>query len=220
MELKSFLSKWKGIEKIGKDRLAILFVAGILFLVIGTPVSQYSKLASGDREEKETVTQKESSESAQSTEKKTCDINMLENDSDSLSKDAYVEEMENKLEQVLSKINGVGKTEVIITVESSKELVVEKDQPYTRDNLNETDAEGGSRVTTNMTDEEKTVYVKDGDGNEIPFVSKEINPEITGVLVVCQGGGNEQVKKEITESLQALFHLDVHKIKVAKMNIK
>lgn len=218
MDLKSLLSKWKGIEKIGKDRLVILFVAGILLLVIATPVSQYSKLASGTKEEKETETK--SNGAAQNTEKKTYDINTWENDSDSLSNDAYVEEMENKLKQVLSKINGVGKTEVIITVESSKELVVEKDQPYTRDNLNETDAEGGSRVTTNMTDEENTVYVKDGDGNEIPFVSKEINPEITGVLVVCQGGGNEQVKKEITESLQALFHLDVHKIKVAKMNIK
>lgn len=218
MDLKSLLSKWKGIEKIGKDRLVILFVAGILLLVIATPVSQYAKLTSGTKEEKKT--ENKSNESAKSTEKKTCDINTWENDSDSLSNDAYVEEMENKLKQVLSKINGVGKTEVIITVESSKELVVEKDQPYTRDNLNETDAEGGSRVTTNMVDEEKTVYVKDGDGNEIPFVSKEINPEITGVLVVCQGGGNEQVKKEITESLQALFHLDVHKIKVAKMNIK
>jgi stage III sporulation protein AG len=68
-----------------------------------------------------------------------------------------------------------------------------------------------------MSNEESTVFWRDTQGNEIPFISKEIDPKITGVLIVCQGGDNEAVRKEITESLQALFDLDAHKIKVAKM---
>lgn len=46
---------------------------------------------------------------------------------------------------------------------------------------------------------------------------KEVSPVIEGVSVVAQGGGNPLIQKNITEVIQALFGIEVHKIKVVKM---
>jgi stage III sporulation protein AG len=43
-------------------------------------------------------------------------------------------------------------------------------------------------------------------------------PEIEGVAVIAQGGGNSEIKKEIVEAVQVLFDIKAHKIKVMKMN--
>ena len=52
------------------------------------------------------------------------------------------------------------------------------------------------------------------------FVKKVIYPKIEGVVVCAQGGGNATVNKNITEAIQVLFGIDVHKIKVIKMSSK
>ena len=41
-------------------------------------------------------------------------------------------------------------------------------------------------------------------------------PRVAGVAVVCDGGDNMAVKREITEAVSALFQLESHKIKVMK----
>ena len=55
------------------------------------------------------------------------------------------------------------------------------------------------------------------DGNETPFVNKEILPKIDGVLIVAEGGADASVRKNISEAVEALFGLDAHKIKIVKM---
>ena len=49
-----------------------------------------------------------------------------------------------------------------------------------------------------------------------PVVEKELAPEISGIVISAQGGGNASVQKEISEAMQALFGLPAHKIKVLK----
>ena len=46
---------------------------------------------------------------------------------------------------------------------------------------------------------------------------QETTPEIRGVVVVAQGGGDPVVERQIQEAVRALFHGDAHKIKVMKM---
>ncbi len=66
--------------------------------------------------------------------------------------------------------------------------------------------------------QEQSLYTKDGSQNEIPFVTREKNPQVEGVLVVAEGGANAQVIKNISEAILALFPIEAHKIKVVKMN--
>ena len=62
-----------------------------------------------------------------------------------------------------------------------------------------------------------TVYTVDEEGNEVPFVQKIMVPKVEGVLVLAQGGNNPEIIREMKEAIVALFGIEEHKIKIAKM---
>ncbi|OUN31880.1 stage III sporulation protein AG [Blautia sp. An81] len=111
----------------------------------------------------------------------------------SLQEQDWQTKMEERLVEVLEQVQGVGKAEVFLTCEGTQEKVVEKD-------------------------ETETVYERDSRGNQTPYVSAEIYPQVTGVLVVAQGGDDPVVIQNIQEAVQVLFQVEAHKIKVMKMN--
>ena len=51
---------------------------------------------------------------------------------------------------------------------------------------------------------------------DVPYVTKELCPKVTGVVVSAEGGDNVKVKTEISEAMEALFDVPPHKIKVLK----
>ena len=111
----------------------------------------------------------------------------------SLQEQDWQTKMEERLAEVLEQVQGVGKAEVFLTCEGTQEKVVEKD-------------------------ETETVYERDSRGNQTPYVSAEIYPQVTGILVVAQGGDDPVVIQNIQEAVQVLFQVEAHKIKVMKMN--
>ena len=63
------------------------------------------------------------------------------------------------------------------------------------------------------------MYTRDGN-TETPYISNEMTPQVDGVLVVAQGGGNSMVKQNILQSVMALFPLEAHKITIVKMSMQ
>ncbi len=174
-----------------KDQILILLLAGVLLLVIAIPTD-------GTGKKVQESTTDGSIEVQQPTES------------------TKVEILENRLQQILSQVEGIGKTEVMITLKSEGKKVVEKDLEHSEDK--EENSQDGDTVNNGqISDRESTVYEKDAQGNEIPYVTEELEPEIEGVLVIAQGGGNSSVAAEITEAVMALFGVEAHKIKVMKM---
>lgn len=114
--------------------------------------------------------------------------------------DDYERRMEQKLEELLSSVEGVGEVRVMLTFEGSGEKTVEKDKTVSQDESRE-----------------ETVYEEYGSSERIPYVTSESNPRVEGVLVIAQGGGNGQIRREILEAAQALFGIEAHKIKIMKM---
>jgi stage III sporulation protein AG len=182
--------KWRNIKK---DQWLILFLVGVLLLVIAVPTDCGTSV----------VAENKNTASEQKTD----------------TQENYEEQLEARLEQVLSSMEGVGAVEVMITFQDGGESVVEKDVSTTGETQTETDSEGNDTQQTKSERSEETVYTQES-GEEEPFVSKEILPEIEGVLVVAQGGGDSTVEKNISEAVEALFGLEVHKIKVVKMNLQ
>lgn len=125
------------------------------------------------------------------------------------------DDLESQLEAVLEKISGVGKTKVFVTYEDQGRLVVEKDASVSEELVQETDSNGGTRTTTTNRNEGKTVY----DEKESPYVIQELSPTVKGILVVAQGGDDPAVKKQIQQTIEALFGLDSHKISIMKMEV-
>ena len=148
-------------------------------------------------------------------------IPQKENPAESENAEIFTPETENEnsveqqLRDILQKISGVGKVEVLITYEDQGKVVIEKDLSVSEELIQESDSSGGNRTTTTTRNESETVY----DKTESPYVIQEISPSIQGILVVAQGGGNAAVKSKIQETIQALFGLDPHKISIMKMEV-
>ena len=130
---------------------------------------------------------------------------------------SYTSQMERKLEQVLGQVAGVGEAKVMITLKSTAEKVIEKDGENTNQSVEEEDAQGGVRTTKDNNKKETTIYEGESEEQK-PYVKKEMTPEIEGVIVIAEGGGNPTTVQNITEAVLALFDVDTHKIKIMKMN--
>ena len=183
-----------------KENMIVFVLLGILLLVITIPID-------GDLAKEKTKEKKEDTNKEDITVYNTLIDENLE----------YCLRLEQRIEELLSNMDGVGEVQAMVTLVTSKELIVEKDEPVTRNTITESDGAGGTRSTNESSFDYETIYETDGEGNKIPYVIKQIEPEIQGITVVAQGGGNAIVQKNISEVLEALFHLDAHKIKVVKM---
>jgi len=131
--------------------------------------------------------------------------------------DSTVQQLEEMLKNTLQKVEGVGEVAVAITMESTGEKIVEKDVPSNSSKTNQEDSQGGKQESIVRSDDESTVYTKDSQGNQTPYVISETAPEIRGVIVVAKGGNNPIIAQQIQEAVMALFHVEAHKIKVMKM---
>ena len=188
--------------KINKENACILILAGVLCMVAVWPTSDRDK---GVSREKDLFYEENISEREE-------DI--------SLSLNGYIQNQEERLKQILEQIDGAGQVEVMIRAGSSKEYVVEKDITHSESLIAETDSEGGTRQSHDQERSENSVFTKDSSGNDIPWIIKELEPTIEGVLVAVQGADQERVTSEITQAVQVLFDIPVHKIKVVKMKVE
>ena len=187
-------NKWKqwisGFGKKGKlpakQQLLILLLAGILLVVVVSPVPDQKdpEIGTGAGQE-ETET-----EGGEATEQ--------------------------QYERLLEKRVEVGKVKVMITLKSSEEKVVEKDSQREENEITEEDSKGGSRVSEDRSLSHTSIYEQKSDGTQTPYVSKEMAPEIEGMVIAADGGDDPVVVKNLTEAVQALFGVEAHKIKIMK----
>lgn len=123
------------------------------------------------------------------------------------------QDFEMRTRTMLEQIVGVGAVDVMVTVESTEELVVQKDIKDTQELTEETDANGGRRhVTSYQRDGQIVTY--DSSGKETPIVTKRIKPQVRGVLVVAKGAENEIVKNLIVDAIQRGLNVPSHRISV------
>ena len=125
--------------------------------------------------------------------------NGTKTEKDSNEIDVYVDNLEDKLTSVLSKVSGVGKVEVIITVESGMETVLATEKIIK-------DTEYGREET------EKPIVV-----NGKTITLKELYPKIVGVLVISEGANNITVMRKIQEATISLLDVSLEQIEMLSM---
>ena len=108
-------------------QLLMIFLVGLLLLVISLPVEE----------------KKEEIDSEQCLSE--------------IKEDAYTKQLENKLEQVLTEMEGVGQVRVMMTFQESSEKIVEKD-------------------------ENNTVYERPQTGGEMPYIVQEVFARPSGTV--------------------------------------
>lgn len=134
--------------------------------------------------------------------------------SESTSVEAFEKAQEKRLKAIIEKIDGVGDVYVMITASTSAERVVEKEVTTSSEQIQESDAQGGTRKSVTQNTSEAALYEQNG---QTPYVIKELQPKIEGVAVAVQGADNSEIVREIIETVAVLFDVPVHKIKVVKL---
>ncbi|MDB5056246.1 MAG: stage sporulation protein [Bacilli bacterium] len=125
----------------------------------------------------------------------------------------YEHEYESQLREILQKIVGVGVVEVMVTIDSTEEVTVDKNVKDSQQVTNESDTNGATRRITDVTRSGDTV-VNQNSGNQNPFVLKYTKPKIRGVVVVANGAENLTVKKLLTEAVERGLDVPSNRISI------
>lgn len=161
------------IKKRNKTDFVILILLGVMVMIVAMPSG-----AKQTEEKQETQTQTADSE----TDEK--------------------RKLEEQLQKLLEKMDGVGKVRVMLTFSDDGEDELDKN------------------VTADGTQKEETTVVYDAKDEQQPYVIRRQKPKVEGVVVVAEGGGNAQTVTQISNAVMSLFSVEAHKVVVVKMSVQ
>ncbi|MGN1270225.1 MAG: hypothetical protein ACI4UU_05110 [Clostridia bacterium] len=122
-----------------------------------------------------------------------------------------------ELEDILQKINGVGKVKVLITYSQTSQTIPLYNEDTTQKDTQEQDTNGGTRKILE-TDIKKDVIYQESNGEKVPITQSIISPKVEGAIVTAQGASNTNVKADIIQAVEAVTGLSSHKIQVFAMS--
>ena len=113
-------------------------------------------------------------------------------------------DLQDSLEEILSKIDGAGKVNVLLTESSGPETIYQLDEDKT--------------VASDTSDiRMETVIISDSSRDETGLICRILPPVYRGAIVVCQGADHAAVRLAIVEAVSKATGLSSNQISVFKM---
>lgn len=126
-----------------------------------------------------------------------------------LSDEEYCAYLENKVKHFIEKIDGAGKTEVIITLAETTEYIYATDDKDVKKNNSNSD---DSTI-------EKDYVIIENDNNDVGLLIKTIEPKVRGVAVSCEGGDDIKVQQQIYSTIEAILNIKTSSISISKLSL-
>lgn len=205
-KLKSLIKPEEGNKNNKKKIENLVFFVIVLIITIVV----INIIWNGDKKSSDEDIENTSLRSKQLAKQDTNANNTIETSSESTN------ELELKLEEILSKIQGVGEVNVFINYSESSEIIPMYNENTKTSNTQETDTSGGTR-TIEESDSQKEIIYEENDGEKTPITQKVVEPKIEGAIITAQGAGNADVKSSIIQAVEAVTGLATHKIQVFEM---
>ena len=205
-KLKSLIKPEEGNKNNKKKIENLVFFVIVLIITIVV----INIIWNGDKKSSDEDIENTSLRSKQLAKQNTNANNTIETSSESTN------ELELKLEEILSKIQGVGEVKVFINYSESSEIIPMYNENTKTSNTQETDTSGGTR-TIEESDSQKEIIYEENDGEKTPITQKVVEPKIEGAIITAQGAGNADVKSSIIQAVEAVTGLATHKIQVFEM---
>ncbi len=108
--------------------------------------------------------------------------------------DEYIKNLEIRVTQILSKMDGISNVSVIITADSGIETVYAKNERYDSGSLSE----------------KEYVIIDDN-----PISITLVYPKIRGVAIVCTGGSNPINQERISKLISSLFDIAQNQVYIS-----
>ena len=118
-------------------------------------------------------------------------------DIDSLDPAKYAEEVEERVKELCNRIDGVSSTYAVVTLKGGYKALYAADLQY------------GSNNQKNQ-----TVIIGSGSAEQGLLIGYE-NPEIAGIGIVCSGGDDSNIRKNVISVVSSAFNISSNKIFVA-----
>ncbi len=112
----------------------------------------------------------------------------------------YEAQLEAKLEQIITAIQGAGACKIMVTLDNGVEYIY-ADEGKNSNETNETQNDTGEHKTSQKSDREYKLVIIQAQNGEEALVVTEMQPKVRGVVVVCQGGGNAVVQEKIIDAV-------------------
>ena len=142
----------------------------------------------------------------------------LANTEESIKNNATItSDLEEQLEYILSKIQGVGEVKVFINYSESSQIVAMYNETTKTSSTEESDTSGGTRKIQEI-DSQKDIIYQEENGEKTPVTQKVIQPKVEGAIITAKGAGNAEIKANIIQAVEAVTGLATHKIQVFEMN--
>lgn len=139
-------------------------------------------------------------------------------DTDNITTEQYISSLEQNLVNIVSSIYGAGKTKVLVTLENGKETVYATEEKKNKE-ASEDKANGETTRRQESDDSEKRyITIKNSDGTEMALAVTELQPTIKGVVVVCAGGDNPDVKERIVSAVTTALNITSKRVCVTKLS--
>lgn len=141
----------------------------------------------------------------------------IETNSDSQSiSEQRRKKLEENLENIISGIQGAGKSKVLVTLENGAETVYATEE---RKNKEASEDKSSGEITRKKESddcEKKFITIKDSEGTEHAVAVTEIEPKVKGVVIICPGGDDIIVKKRIVDATTTALNINSKRVCVTK----
>ncbi len=133
-----------------------------------------------------------------------------------LTADNFVRQTEERLTTLIGSIDGAGVCKVMVTLENGVEYVYATEQKNNSDR--EEDVNGEDTRLTQRDDSESTAILIDTDNGREGLLVTEIQPTVRGVVVVCEGGDNEEVRARVLQAVTVALNISSKRVCITKLS--
>ena len=184
------------VKEEGKDSKKKIENIAVLILVLIITIIAINAIWNGDKKEDTKPEKQTTTTGKQLAIEENKQEEVVEKDDDIAS----------QLENILSKIDGVGKVKVFISYSESSQVVAMYNENSKNSQIEEKDSGGGTRTTT-QEDIQKDVIYKEENGKKVPITQKVVSPKIEGAIITAEGARKCRCKKQCCYSSRSSYRL-------------
>lgn len=126
-----------------------------------------------------------------------------------MSSVTYCEYLEDKVKEIVESIDGAGEAKVMITLSETTEYIYA---------TNDRDSRKSDENADDSTFENDYVIIENN-SNDTGLLIKTIEPKVRGVAVVCEGGNDSTVQRQIYSAVSAVLNISTSRISISKLNV-
>jgi stage III sporulation protein AG len=132
----------------------------------------------------------------------------------------YIAKTEEKLCALITQIEGVGRAEVMVTLENNGEYVYAQEEKRNLDKNVEPGGDGQSdKITSKENIQMSYILVESGYGSKEPLIRTQLEPKIQGVVIVCEGADNLRVEQSLINVATTTLGISSARVCVEKIAV-